>query len=398
MNKTLLSLAVFSSLMSGCVQITPFETSRRESFQYTDLDVTLPVAQEGTTVNQSPDSTYVEQPFADAVPVPTIEPPSDTYYPTPQDQYNTSGYYGYQPTPAPIETPMMEMAPTQALSGGDDKLQEAKAAEKNEEFGSMMVLLEEAASQGNGEAYYLLAKHYMKGDIVPVNQDLASIHLEQANQLGHPEALRVLAWNELKKPTTGDLSLGRSMMEQAAAKSVRAKREYGLLLINVYQPNLNDPDLGRFYLNEAYQAGDADAAYQLYLLSKKSGADSLAHLEAAANAGQPQALVARAKRRLTAGDKANASSDMEKAALSGDVSAMYAYANGLSLGTYGGSGREAQAYVWFSLCAERGNSAAQNELKALEGTKKLTDRQGAGTMAKLISDTKKSINTWNPNG
>ncbi|MEG0869775.1 MAG: hypothetical protein RSG77_22440 [Hafnia sp.] len=396
MNKTLLSLAVVSALMSGCVQITPFETSRRESFQYTDLNEVI-LAGEGTQVAiTEPVPIYHDTGYDVAIPIATVEPPSDTYYPTAQDQYSTSGYYGYQPTPAPIET--SEAANQGTLSpGGVEKLQQAKEAEKREEYGSMMVLLEEAAAQGSGEAYYLLAKHNMKGDIVPANEDMANIQLQQANQLGHPEALRVLAWNELKKPTTGDYSLGKSMMEQAASKSVRAQREFGLLLANVYQPHLNDAEAGRFYLNQAYPAGDAEAAYQLYQLSKKSGTDSLEHLEMAANAGQPQALMARSRQQLASGDKKDAAIDMEKAALAGDVTAMYTYANNLSLGTYGGADRETKAYIWFSICAEKGNSAAQHELSALAGVKQLVERQGPGTMDQLISDTKENIHPWNPN-
>lgn len=387
--------------LSGCIN----HTSHRESFQYSENNEAIrkPVAYDGVQtieIATLPSDGYSQYPhqdnmenYEDTVAMGAVPPPPDTYYPDAYNQNNSSGYYGYQGQPIPIE--IGPSTQEQTTDSGREQLELAKQAEANQEYGSMISYLEAAANQGSGEAYYQLAKHYMKGDVVPENKALAEVHLEQAHKFGHPEAMRVLAWSALKERS--DISTGQTMMEQAAQNSVRAKREYGMLLANLYEPHLNNVELGKRYLSEAIQAGDAEAAYQLYKLSANDGYASTEFLELAANAGHPQALMTRAEKALREGDKALAAIDYEKAALTGDTNAIMAHATNLSVGRYGGADAQKHAYAWFAISAENGNDAAKNELRALAGVKTLADREASGSMNQIIESKKSQMHSWNPN-
>lgn len=396
MKLSTLAVLIATVSLGGCIN----HTTHRETFQYSDSNEIIgkPVTHEITQpIDINPSSTgynqYTHQDdlegYESTVAMGAIPPPPDTYYPDAYNQTNSSGYYGYQGQPAPLEIG----ASSEAASpdAGQGQLELAKQAEANQEYGSMISYLEIAANQGSGEAYYQLAKHYMKGDVVPENKDLAEVHLEQAHKLGHPEAMRVLAWKALKERS--DITTGQSMMEQAAQNSVRAKREYGMLLANLYEPHLNNAELATRYLSEASQAGDAEAAYQLYKLN----GNLTEFLELAANAGHPQALLARAEKALREGDKSLAAIDYEKAALTGDSNAIMAHANNLSVGRYGGADAQKQAYAWFAISAESGNEAAKNELRALSGVKTLADREASGSMDHIIESKKSQMHAWNPN-
>ena len=322
-----------------------------------------------------------------------IDPTPDTYFPRSSSDIDmgtsdTSVYYE-ESTDAPLIEPFFKVY--------ENHLDEAIEAEKNEHYGSMIIHLEEAANAGNAEANYQLAKHYMKGEIVPQNMDMAESLLEIAHKNGHPEAMRVLAWRELQK-SPGNPTEGTHLMELSAEISTRAKREYGMLLLGIYSPNLNNPEKGIRFLNEAYSNGDPESALLLYKIEKERGGSYQEYLEFAANSGSPEALAERGRQHLSRGEMELAYQDYENASLADDENAMFAHANNLLLNRYDLGVDEENAYVWFSILAKRGNNLAQKELTALAGVRKLTKHNSNHDIDFLIAKKEKIIKKWNQNG
>lgn len=322
-----------------------------------------------------------------------IDHTPDTYFPRSSSDIDmgtsdTSAYYEEIADAPPIEP---------AFKVYENHMEEAIEAEKNEHYGSMIIHLEEAANTGNAEASYQLAKHYMKGEIVPKNMDMAESLLEIAHKNGHPEAMRVLAWRELQK-SPGNPIEGDRLMELSAEISTRAKREYGMLLLGIYSPNLNNPEKGIRFLNEAYSNGDPESALLLYKIEKERGGSYQEYLEFAANSGSPEALAERGRQHLSNGEMELAYEDYENASLADDESSMFTHANNLLLNRYGTGADEMNAYIWFSILAKRGNDLAKKELTALAGVRKLTEHNSSDDIDFLIAKKEESIKKWNPNG
>ncbi|MFK4132473.1 tetratricopeptide repeat protein [Pseudomonas luteola] len=374
-------------------------TSNIETFQYTESNPG-PIPQSGnqalidtqTEINNDPSV----QGYSTLVPTHDTDQSSEQTYEMGGIASDGTSYYPDEALSAeePVRTPIFDSATDSGLA----KLNEATEAEKNEQWGTMIAALEQSANEGSAKAHYLLAKHYSKGDIVPKDADQSQAHLEVADQMGYAEATRVLAWKSLMShQKDGQIEQGRQLMEKAALNSLRAKRDFGMLLLGIYKPALGDPDLGTQYLVQAYQGGDAEAAYQLAMHIGPETPEGRKALLAAANEGHPKALLLEAQYSLKSGDTQTARDFLEKSALGGNTDAMYQLANGISVGKLPSSNREQEAYVWFSVAKLRGDRLADDEIKNLAGVKLQSEKMQKGALEALIENKNSLIDQWNPN-
>lgn len=397
--KALLVLA--ASIISGCA---PFETSHRESYQYGENTVfhAIPRSETKTDDNSINNDTMMQ----------TYTPAGVTQYPSystnntyEQDQ-NTSGQYeiggvsedgqSYYPAGVTTEqTPPDESKPYGTTSdAGAATLALAESSEKQEQWGSTIIQLEQAASEGSPKANYLLAKHYTKGDIVIKDEARADAYLQIADQMGYSEATRVLAWNLL---LSNQVAQGKTMMEKAAQNDIRAKRDLGMLYLGLYKPDLHDPISGQQYLQQAYRQGDAEAAYQLSKRIGNANSDGSSALSFAAQHGHPKALLAQAENYLRSGNTQLAKESFESSALGGNSDAMYELANNISIGKISTSNKDSEAYVWFAVAQKNGSTLAVEELKALKGVKQINEKKNPGLLDQQIQEKMASIKKWNPN-
>lgn len=396
------ALGLAGVILSGCSAINPVYVTDRQSYQYSQMDEAPPIVEATTPDVYVPpmDTGYSAQDSAQA-----SSEQTGTYYANSSD-IDTSVIDHDNP----VETPPVDQALNDStyqqttsiqLTGGQDLLEKALESKKNDEIGSMIMYLEEAAQQGNGQAYYLLAKYYTKGDLVPKNTDLADVYLNQADGLGYAEATRVLAWkNLLGHQTDADYAEGKQMMERAAQTSTRAKRDLGMLYGNFYKPNFNDTSMAQMYLQQAFGEGDAESAYYLHKVLRESRSDDIMSenaLDYAAQAGQPKALLEIGKAKLSAGEKSGAKDALLRAAETGDAEAMYFYANAVSIGKLPSTDKDREAYLWFKLAADAKYPGAQDEMKALDGIRKQDEKHNAGALKAKIEEQRSALKIWNPN-
>lgn len=278
--------------------------------------------------------------------------------------------------PSQISTvPTIEVQPNPAPIAGTEALAEAEKVAGTGDTQAMIELLDQSAFQGNMDALYKLARVYQNGVGVPANPELAVAYLTTASGLGHVESTRVLAWDYLLgKGVSKDIPYGTSLMEKAAETSTRAKREFGLLLNNTYQPNLNDPARGQQLLQEAAAAGDVEASRAL--VAGPPGASPTAHGGSTKSNAAPM------------GDPADMKAEALKSrAMAGDLDAMYRYALGLSLGKFPSIDGKFEAYCWYAVAAGHGHTNSKLEVVALAGVRTLSDRKSPGKLDQCIRET-----------
>lgn len=285
-------------------------------------------------------------------------------------------------SPTPISTaPAFRISDTPTPDTGRDALDEAEKVGSTGDTGSMIELLEQSAFRGNMDALYKLAKVYQNGEGVPANPEIAVAYLTTASSQGHAESTRVLAWDYLLgKGVSKDIPYGTSLMEKASASSVRAKREFGLLLNNTYQPGLNDPSRGFALLKEAAATGDAESVKAFNLALNKSGS-------AVASAPRSPGVdkVASSVHQVADSSESRAEA-LKQRAMSGDVEAMYKLGLSYSLGKTPAIDPQFEAYCWYAVAAHHGHAKAQTEVTALAGVKTLSDRKNPGKLDQCIQE------------
>lgn len=267
----------------------------------------------------------------------------------------------------------------------------ASEAQSRGDMATMLSMLEVAASGGDAEAHYQLAKHYTQGTVVDPDVDKAQDHLNQAYAHGHAEAARVLGWQYIRGTNVAqDIPQGTAMLEQAAETSTRAMREAGLLFANVYAPHLNDPVKGRALLERASLAGDAESSRQLQALLVRQG-DTEAAEEASAKAALSGSDAEMAEAAVSVEPESVKPLTVAEKAAQGDAQAMYEYANQYLLRKIKAGDPELEAYVWFTLAAEKGYQPAATEVQALAGVAVRTERQSPGLVDQMIVERRASM-------
>lgn len=285
--------------------------------------------------------------------------------------------------PAQLAAPAEQAAISpQALPDAGSLYEMGIAAKNGGDYVEMIDLLMASAGAGNPLAHYELARLLSEGKVVVRDPQAARVYLERSAALGNSEALRVLAWNTLRGDgVSRDVEKGVSMMRLAAETSTRAKRELGMLYANIYQPNLNDPELASAYLTMAAEAGDADAAYHLGRLKEGAGdaigavewyekaisggqAKARAALQALEN-GEPGAALVLEPRAHPQGGSAVGAESPE---------AIYQRAMRL-LSSHHTPDEEADAYALLVLASEAGYTTATQELAIQGGIKHRLDQQ-----------------------
>lgn len=302
------------------------------------------------------------------------------------------------PSAPAVLTPSASTEELQAESA----LKASQAARARGDNREMISLLSQAAILGSAPAHYELARIYASGLSspkesleIPRNLESSNQHLKAADKLGYVEATRVLAWQYLRgSGIAQDIPHGKALMDRAAITSNRAKRESGMLYMGYYSPNLNDKVKGEDLLYQAYQAGDAEAAYYYSTLTGVSQKKSVEALTFSAQKGFPGALNIAGNQAMTKKDYRHASAFYMKAAMGGDAAAMFNYANNVLLGNFASTERELEAYAWFHLSAQRNYAQAAEELKALAGVKKISDRRNPGRLDVLIKETNMLVEPW----
>lgn len=240
-----------------------------------------------------------------------------------------------------------------------------------------LAYLRQAAEAGSSQAHYDLARMLTAGEGVPKNPVEASAHLDEAARLGNAEAVRVLGWMRLRGDNGSvDQAGGVAMLETAATTSVRAQRELGMLYADFYQPHLSDPERAAGYLASAYQAGDEEAAlyYGKLLVREGKSLEAVAPLTFAAEKGNIKAVQAL---RTLDGTGAVAAASVDPKPRPDDAEAMYEKGSAIMLGKPSRA-KEAEAYAWFSLAADRGHQLAGAELANLAGVKSEHDASDPG--------------------
>jgi TPR repeat protein len=278
--------------------------------------------------------------------------------------------------PPPIQA-QLQSASDQAKLFFDAGMQ----AKSGRDYPSMLDSLMAAADLGHGEACYELARLLTEGSIVVKDVAAARLYLDRSAELGNPEALRVLAWNHLRgEYGTVDLSLGTSLMQQAAAQSVRAQRELGMLYANVYRPHLDDLVEAERLLLMAAEAGDVEAAFQLAKIKQANGdlIEAVALYEKANANGHQKAAAA--LKVVSEGPAAGAGLPPQPilpviADQAPSADALYRKATAILTQSRRSLDQEASAYAMLEIAKDQGHQQAQGELFFLSGVKMLMDRK-----------------------
>lgn len=287
---------------------------------------------------------------------------------------------GAKPTPIATTAEIL-VSETPAPDAGREALNEAEKVGSTGDTGSMIELLEQSAFRGNMDALYKLARVYQNGEGVPANPEIAVAYLTTASGLGHAESTRVLAWDYLLgKGVSKDIAYGTGLMEKASASSVRAKREFALLLNNTYQPGLNDPGRGIALLKEAAATGDADSVKALNLALNKSSS------AVAASSRSPMVEKVSSSVHQVADTSESQAESLKQRAMSGDVEAMYRLGLSYSLGKAPAIDPQFEAYCWYAVAAKHGHAKAQSEVTALAGVRTLSDRKSPGKLDQCIQE------------
>lgn len=313
-------------------------------------------------------------------PVPQfVKSEGDTY----KDDYSPVDISLYQPGKAQQQASEAGSDVTVVDGAQSDYLYKASQyAREQGDATAALSYLRQAADAGSSQAHYDLARMLSTGQGVEKNPADASQHLEEAARLGNAEAVRVLGWMRLRGDNgPADQPGGIAMLEAAAATSVRAQRELGMLYGNFYQPHLNDPARAAEYLSAGYQSGDVESAffYGKLLAQEGKSLEAVAPLTFAAEKGDKRAAD---ELRALDGTGAVAAASVDPTPRPDDAEAMYEKGNAIML-NHPGSEREAEAYAWFSLAADRGHQLAGVELKSLEGVKTMNDARDPGWLDKL---------------
>lgn len=259
---------------------------------------------------------------------------------------------------------------------GDQSRQNLALAMASSDRKTRIEYLESAASYGNGQAHYELAKVYTEGVDRPRDLKLAQEHLTAAASANDPEATRVIGWQMIKGQGgyAQNVSGGAAVMEIAVTKSVRTQRELGMLYSNLYSDfNLNDPVKGEAYLVESYNAGDVLGALALGRLYIKQGrqAEAVAPLSFASERNDRAAAKLLASLDGTIGEARLTQPAIPDAS---DSEKYYQQASAIMLRKHS-TDDEAKAYALFSLAADMGHNLASAELGAISGVKIVRDQQ-----------------------
>lgn len=273
---------------------------------------------------------------------------------------------GWAPVPVTAANPLVDQAQ-----------QNLALASASTDRNTRIEYLEAAASYGNGEAHYELAKVYTEGVDRARNLKLSQEHLVAAASADNPEAIRVIGWQMIKGQGgyTQNVNGGVAVMEMAVTKSVRTQRELGMLFSNLYADfKMNDPAKGEAYLVEAYSAGDVPAALALGKLYIQQGrqAEAVAPLSFATDKNDRAAAKLLASLdSAVSGAGAPAHRDNPDGI---DSETFYQQASDIMLRTHSADD-EAKAYALFSLAADMGHNLARVELGSISGVKIVRDKQ-----------------------
>lgn len=238
----------------------------------------------------------------------------------------------------------------------------------------------------DADLLYEMGRQFMEGRDVPKSQELAEHYLDLSAELGNVEAKRVLAILALRK--NSDDKIARLSLEETAKESIRAKAQFGMMLVNLADPHLNNRQLGLSYLEDAYFHGSDEAAYALYLVHKGDSEKALSYLMAASERGNKHAIKIMANKNAYAGKASDSLKWLSAAIASGDTQAMHDYANGLMIMRYKPSltgyslNREYEAYYWYNVAMNMGNVESAKEINNLKGIKHLMEKEGV-TLAVL---------------
>lgn len=298
-------------------------------------------------------------------------------------------------TAFPVNEAPQQLSTGEASNSSHLALEEARRVGAQGDTGTMIELMEQSAYMGNDQALYELARIFHNGLGVPKDITRAIGYLTTADGRGHLEATRVLAWDYLLgNGVQADRQYAEQLFEKAAAGSLRAKREYGMLLADLASPGLHNLDKGITLLTEASAAGDSEATFRLsQALAKKGDVAGAANAREQAGARGFQQPVQPDKPKLTVqGVKAEVKAESLKAqALSGDRQAMYDLALGLLLRKYPSIDGEFDAYCWLSVAKDLGHPSSAQELKSIQGVRAEADAATPGRMDQCISDLHQAI-------
>lgn len=270
-------------------------------------------------------------------------------------------------SPGPVAAEVLTAGAGQPDSR-DEILDEAHRVGGTGDVSGEIDLLTVAGYRGNAQAFYELARIHLNGEGIEKSPEAAIAYLNTAMGMGHAESARVLGW--LYVMGTGvavDLNYGKSLLSKAAESSVRAQREFGMALVNLRPPHLNDIEQGLDMLRLAAAAGDSEAAASYAAVFSDSGAPSAPAAAITPKSDEPRRTL-------------------KERAFSGDVSAMYDYALAISLGRIPDRDAQFTAYCWYSVAAARGHAQAAFEARSLDGVRTIADRAEPGKTDRRIAD------------
>lgn len=287
--------------------------------------------------------------------------------------------------PAQNESPLISVPPIQpkisevsdVRDSTDDMIDEALRLGRMGDMHGKALLLEQAGYTGNAEAFYLLAKMLQDGSIRKDDSAMFGF-LSLAQGMGHIEASRVLGQLYIMGVNAPhDVSYGRLLLETAAEKSSRAALDYGLLLTNQKEPNLDDIDLGIVYLQRALNQGNHAASGPLIRALERNGM-------------REDALVLRAQLENMDVEQpfpietADMDSSLKSKALQGDLDAVYQYASRVLIRTEKVPEPEFTSYCWMSVAANLGHELASKELQYIEGIRRISEHRNPGRLDQCI--------------
>lgn len=300
------------------------------------------------------------------------------------------------------QSPQIPISSTPLPGSGAEAFAEALKVGATGDAATKAEMLEQSAFQGNLDALYELARMYQNGSGVPKDMQMAIAYLTTADGLGHAESARVLGWNYiLGNGVPVDPVYGAGLMEKSMASSLRAKREYALLLTNTLKPGLNNPTKGKALLRELFDAGDTEGTTEyikfLAVQGDVLGAEKV-RTEAAARgvkipsgnlpgvSAGPIVIGDGALPRRTAPTSDQKAEAVKLKALQGDLPSVYNYANQVLLGKFPSVESDFEAYCWFSVASSRGYTQATMELQSIAGVRTIADKRTPGRLDACIAD------------
>lgn len=280
------------------------------------------------------------------------------------------------------------------LSSASEAMIEAQRVGETGDHESMIELMKQSAFMGNPDALYSLARIYQNGDGANKDLNLANAYLTTADGLGHAEATRVLAWNYLlANGVPRDRGYAVMLFEKAASKSLRAKREFGMLLGNQLEPGLNDIEKGKTFLQEAAAAGDTLSEAPLHAVLSGTAPKTepvLGHEPLLASTVVQHSSGSDFLTGLSNDPESKAES-LKVRAFRGDRDAVFEYASGLLLRKMPSADAEFEGFCWMSVANDLGHPMAQTELSLIQGIRSISDRKAPGRMDDCISELHMTI-------